>query len=233
MKIGIIGAMESEVATLVKTMTESKKTCIGNLDFYEGILEEKNVVVVKCGVGKVNAAICATVLINNFNIDSMINTGIAGALASGLRIFDFVVSTSAVYHDFDIQFFGYPPGGVPGFKSPYLSADENLVSKIEIAFSKNEKLKGRKLLKGVVASGDQFISDSSKKDFIKQTFNPACCEMEGTAIAHACSNFGVPFAILRCMSDMADDSATSTYTYNEDVAAEECSNLVLSVLKEL
>lgn len=230
--IGIIGAMDTEVKTLVGAMTEKKETKNGNLVFFSGKLNGKDVTIVKCGVGKVNAAICASTLIREFKPDCVINTGIAGAMASGLAMFDFVVSTEAVYHDVDVQIFGYKLGQMPGCPETF-KADEKLVSAVGKAFAKTPELSERKLIKGPVASGDQFISSKDKKDFIKSNFNPACAEMEGTAIAHTCSNFGTPFAIVRCMSDMADESAESTYQFNEDTAADQCARLVMSVIGEL
>lgn len=231
--IGIIGAMEIEVKNLVAAMVSPEKTETANLVFYTGKLEGKDVTVVQSGVGKVNAALCAQILCREFKCDCVINTGIAGAMAEGLGIFDFVVSTAAVHHDVDVKIFGYEYGHVPTIPVRDFPADEKLVAAVEKAFAASESCKGKKLVKGLVASGDQFISSGEKKDFIKQTFNAACCEMEGASIAHACYLNKTPFVVVRCMSDMADDTAVSTYTFNEETAASESTELMLNLIKEI
>lgn len=230
--IGIIGAMNREVKTLCEKMQNVEKTEINSLVFYKGTLNGKDAVVVKSGVGKVNAALCAQLLSLVFKADKIINTGIAGALAEGLNIFDFVVSTGAVYHDADITVFGYKPGELSGLPVEF-SADIGMIAAAEKAFSKTKFSDEHKLIKGRIASGDQFISSSEKKNFIKKEFNPACVEMEGTAVAHACYLNKVPFIVVRCMSDMADDSGDSTYTFNEDTAAELSAEFTLNLVAEL
>lgn len=232
-KIGIIGAMEIEVKNLIAVMTEAAKTETANLTFYTGKLCGKNVTVVQSGVGKVNAALCAQILCREFKCDCIINTGIAGAMAQGLGIFDFVVSTAAVHHDVDVKIFGYEFGHVPGIQVRDFPADEKLIAAVEKAFAASETCKNRRLVKGLVASGDQFISSGEKKKFIKSTFNAACCEMEGASIAHACYLNQTPFVIVRCMSDMADDSAEATYSFNEETAAAESTELMLNLIKEI
>ena len=117
--IGIIGAMQSEVEALFEQMSSKEKIEINNLVFYKGQLFGKDVVIVKCGIGKVNAALCTQLLILNFKVSKVINTGIAGAVGAGLKIYDFVVSDAAVYHDFDVQFFGYKLGQVPGMPESF------------------------------------------------------------------------------------------------------------------
>lgn len=231
--IGIIGAMEIEVKNLVSTMENPNKTETANLVFYTGKLSGKDVTVVQSGVGKINAALCAQILCREFKCNCVVNTGIAGAMAEGLGIFDFVVSTAAVHHDVDVKIFGYEFGHVPGLPVRDFPADEKLVAAVERAFAASETCKDHKLVKGLVASGDQFISSGEKKSFIKSNFNAACCEMEGASIAHACYLNKTPFVIVRCMSDMADDAATSTYTFNEETAAGESTELMMNLIKEI
>lgn len=231
--IGIIGAMEIEVKNLVSTMENPNKTETANLVFYTGKLSGKDVTVVQSGVGKINAALCAQILCREFKCDCVVNTGIAGAMAEGLGIFDFVVSTAAVHHDVDVKIFGYEFGHVPGLPVRDFPADEKLIAAVERAFAASETCKDHKLVKGLVASGDQFISSGEKKNFIKSNFNAACCEMEGASIAHACYLNKTPFVIVRCMSDMADDAATSTYTFNEETAAGESTELMMNLIKEI
>ena len=230
--IGIIGAMESEVNALQKALSSVEKTEYCNLTFYSGQLSDKNLVVVKSGIGKVNAALCAQILILKFGATKVINTGIAGATGASLGIFDFVVSTSAVYHDFDTTAFGYKLGQVPGLPEQF-TADEKMAEGIVNAFNHTEFSKEHKIVKGLIASGDQFISAGEKKDFIKSNFSPLCVEMEGCAIAHTCSVNKIPFVIIRCMSDMADDTVKSTYSFNEDVCANMSAELVKHFIKEL
>lgn len=232
MVIGIIGAMEPEVKSLCEKLENPTVKNICSTDFYSGKLYGKDVVIVQCGIGKVNAALRAQLLISNFGITHLINTGIAGAMASGLGIFDFVVSEKTVYHDFDTTAFGYKIGQVPGL-DPEFTADPSLVSKAVDAFAKAKASQGHKLVTGLVASGDQFISGGERKEFIKKTFNPACVEMEGSAIAHTASLNKVPFIIVRCMSDMADDNVESVYNFNEEEAAAISAGFVESIIENL
>lgn len=225
--------MEIEVKNLVSAMDNPHKTETANLVFNTGKLNGKDVTVVQSGVGKVNAALCAQILCREFKCNCVINTGIAGAMAQGLGIFDFVVSTAAVHHDVDVKIFGYEYGHVPGIQIRDFPADEKLISAVEKAFAISETCKEKKLVKGLVASGDQFIASGDKKNFIKQTFNAACCEMEGASIAHACYLNNTPFVIVRCMSDMADDDATSTYSFNEETAAAESTELMMNLIKNI
>ncbi|MBR5401149.1 MAG: 5'-methylthioadenosine/adenosylhomocysteine nucleosidase [Treponema sp.] len=229
-KIGIIGAMESEVNELVRSLQYAEKTEYAGLVFNSGILNGKKVVVVKSGIGKVNAALCAQALILKFEVDAVINTGIAGALGSGLRIFDFVVSSAAVYHDFDTTAFGYKKGQVPGMTEQF-TADESLEALAEKAFAATDFSKNYKIIRGLVASGDQFVSDKQQKKIIQESFNPACVEMEGCAIAHTCSLNKIPFVIVRCMSDMADETVEQTYSFNEDICAAASASLVKKMME--
>lgn len=227
--IGIIGAMDSEVEYLQKELCNYEKFEQSGLVFYKGSLNGKDVVIVKSGIGKVNAALCAQLLIIKFGVEKIINTGIAGAAGQSLGIFDFVVSEAVVYHDVDVLSFGYERGQLPGMEK-YFLADKEMSEKAVEIFAKSEYGNNHKILKGLIASGDQFISTKEQKDFIKKEFNPLCVEMEGCAIAHACYLNKVPFVIVRCMSDMADESVESTYTFNEDRCAEMCARFVLNLL---
>ena len=228
--IGIIGAMDSEVATLFARMTAKEKINLNNLTFYKGKLYNKDVVVVKCGIGKVNAALCTQLMILNFKVSKIINTGIAGAVGEGLKIYDFVVSTEAVYHDFDVQFFGYKLGQVPGMPETF-KADPSLINAAKLAFEQTDFANKLKLSQGRIASGDQFISGNEKKAFIISNFHPQCVEMEGCAIAQTCYANNVPFVIIRCMSDTADDSVKETYS--EETASRLSSTFLLEVINKL
>ena len=230
--IGIIGAMEREVSTLKRLLFNCRTTIVSGMTFFSGKLEDKDVVVVQSGIGKVNAALCAEILCLKFNIDKIINTGIAGATGGNLGVFDFVVSTETLYHDFDTTAFGYKLGQVPGMAEKF-TADAYMINAAITAFEKTDFAKEHKIMKGLIASGDQFISGVERKDFIKSNFKPLCVEMEGCAIAHACSLNKVPFVIVRCMSDTADDTVESVYKFNEDVCAEASAKFVLEVVKNI
>ena len=230
--IGIIGAMDSEVKHLTECLENCKTSVISGMTFYEGKLNQKDVVVVKSGIGKVNAALCAQVLILNFKVEKIINTGIAGATGKGLKVFDFVVSTEAVYHDFDTTAFGYKVGQVPGLPASF-EADKELVKKALEIFKQTDFSKEHSIQSGLIASGDQFISGGERKDFIKNTFKPFCVEMEGCAIAHTCYINKVPFVIIRCMSDMADDDVEQTYSFNEETCAKASSEFVEAFVKSI
>ncbi len=235
-KVGIIGAMSCEVESLVKKLKPIQKgsslvqTEAGGLIFTEGLLEGLPVVVVKSGIGKVNAALCAQRLILQFGVTHIINTGIAGAMASGLGVLDVVVSKDAVYHDMDATGFGYKKTQIPQMKTSAFKADKKMIDAATIAFAELKEAAGHQLVVGRIASGDQFISDRSQKDEIRRSCKPACVEMEGTAIAHAAYLNKIPFAIIRCMSDMADDTGEKTYSFNETKAAALSAKLVCAML---
>ena len=236
-KIGIIGAMDIEVKALkswlkpVSGEKEVKTVSSGNCTFVEGVLDDTEVVIVQSGVGKVNAALCAQRLILQFGVTHVINTGIAGAMAHGLKVQDVVVSSDAVYHDMNAVEFGYKITEIPGMKCSDFTADSYMVEAALMAFERLPEAKGHSIVKGRIATGDQFIAKKELKEAIKVNCNPACVEMEGTAIAHACYVNEIPFVIIRCMSDMADDNGEETYNFNEAEAADLSAKLVRSMLK--
>jgi len=230
--IGIIGAMDIEV-TLLKSILAPlpqekavKTREAGSCVFFEGLLNGTHVVIVQSGVGKVNAALCAQRLILQFGVNYIINTGIAGAMAHGLKVQDLVLSTDALYHDMNAVDFGYKVTEVPGMKCSDFPASKELIAAAEKAFASLEEAKGHALVKGRIASGDQFIASKELKAKIMENCSPACVEMEGAAIAHASYLNEVPFIIIRCMSDMADDDGEKTYDFNEQAAAELSAKLV-------
>lgn len=231
-KIGIIGAMQVEIDYLRKKMTSVSKTEAGNLSFEEGKLEGVDVVLVRSGVGKVNAALCAQMLILKFGCTNIVNTGIAGSMGFGLKILDFVVSTDAVYHDMNAVGFGYKAGQVPQMNVFSFEADKNMIEAVKKGFAETELSKGHSIIEGRVATGDQFISEKNLKEEIKKNFSPACVEMEGCAIAHACYLNKIPFVIVRCMSDMADDSTGQIYSFNETIAGELSAKVIEAAIKE-
>lgn len=229
-KLGIIGAMAVEVNTLKEQMLDLEiKQCAG-MQFYEGVLEGLPVVVVECGIGKVNAALCAQVLCSTFAVTHIVNTGIAGSLDAQLDIGDLVVSEDAMYHDLDATVFGYPIGQVPGLPVLQFAADPNLV---EMAFSAAQLVHNGHVRKGRITSGDQFISDSERKDKIIANTGALCTEMEGASIAHAAWKNEIPFVIIRAISDKADGSAHMDYPTFEAEAAHRCAAVTCQMARLL
>lgn len=233
-KIGIIGAMAIEIEILRSAMEQNgalEAVQEGGLTFYCGMLHGKNIVAVKSGVGKVNAALCAQRLALSFKVDGIINTGIAGAAAQGLGVFDMVVSSDALYHDMDAVVFGYKPCQIPQMDVFAFQADAALIAAAKAAFAESKYAATHRLVCGRVASGDQFISEKERKAHIIALCNPACIEMEGAAIAHSCFLNQIPYVILRCMSDTADDEAA--YSFNEKTAADESAEIVERMIVHL
>jgi len=232
MKVGIIGAMDVEVEEIINNMAEKKTEDVGHLHFVEGFIDKTPVVIVQSGVGKVNAGICAQTLILKYNVTCVINTGIAGGIAQELAVMDTVVSTDAMYHDFDATEFGYKRNEVPGMDTISFPADEKLIELAVRTYEdglKNGKLH-KKIVKGRVATGDIFVNSSIKKSSIKGICNPVCVEMEGAAIAQACYLNKVPYVILRSISDLAENT---TEVYLEKEAALENAYIVMSMIKQM
>ena len=229
-KLGIIGAMDVEVAALKDKMERKTVHTIAGSDYCEGRLEGMEAVVVQCGVGKVNAALCAQVLCSCFGVTHIVNTGIAGSLNAKLDIGDFVISRDAVYHDMDATNFGYPMCQVPGLSVLSFPADADLMTlAMEAAQSANP---GHACI-GRVATGDQFVADKVLKETIIANTGADCTEMEGAAIAHTAWKNGVPFVIIRAISDKADDSAEMDYPTFEAIAAQRCAQVTRSLAKRL
>ncbi len=208
-KIGIIGAMEEEVSALRGQMEGAQKLTRASMDFYSGKLKGKEAVVVRSGIGKVNAGVCTQILADVFQVEAVINTGIAGSLDARIDIGDIVVSTDTLQHDMDATGFGYAPGVIPRMESSIFQADGRLVEAAQAAC--REAVPEVHVFAGRVVSGDQFISDKAVKQRITEQFGGMCTEMEGAAIAQAAYLNQIPFVIIRAISDKADDSATMDY----------------------
>ena len=230
MKLGIVGAMREEIETLVEKLTEVRQTKYAWSTYYEGKLEGLDVVVVQCGVGKVNAAMCVQTLCNCYSVTHVANTGVAGSLCAQLDIGDLVVSQDAMYHDFDCNYVGYPTGQVPGMDVIAFPADEKLM---ECAFAAAEKVNPGHTRTGRVASGDQFVASKELKEKIISITGALCTEMEGAAIAQTAYRNGVPFVILRAISDKADDSAEMDYPTFEKIAAHRCAAVTMELARSL
>ena len=229
-KLGIIGAMAVEVETLKSEMQNLTVTHKAGMDFYDGILEGLPVVIVQCGVGKVNAAMCAQVLCDCFHVTHLVNTGIAGSLCAELDIGDLLISKDAMYHDFDAQHFGYEMGEVPGMGVLTFDADAEMIGYAQAAA---EAVNPGHSRIGRVASGDMFVAEKAVKENIIAKTQALCTEMEGTAIAHVAFRNELPFVILRAISDKADDSAEMDYPTFEAIAAHRCAAVARMMAKKL
>lgn len=207
--LGIIGAMADEVAQLKAEMSNIEIVSAAGMDFYRGTIGGKDVVVVKSGIGKVNAAMCVQILADRFQVDGIVNTGIAGSLKAEINIGDMVLSTDALQHDVDAVAFGYPVGQIPQMDVFSFEADETLRKAARECCSQVNPEIG--VFEGRIVTGDQFISGKEKKQWLADTFQGYCTEMEGAAIAQAAYLNKIPFLIVRAISDKADDSASVDY----------------------
>lgn len=223
--------MDEEVAKLKEQMQEVKVQTRASMEFYEGTVSGHPVVVVRSGIGKVNGAICAQILADVYGVDAIVNTGIAGSLNAKINIGDIVLSTDALEHDMDAVAFGYPVGQIPRMDTLSFTADEKLrnVAK-EACLAVNPDIS---VFEGRIVSGDQFISDKGKKEWLVEQFAGFCTEMEGAAIAHAAYLNGIPFLIIRAISDKADDSASVDYPAFEAKAIEHSVRLLLELCRRL
>ena len=229
-KLGIIGAMDIEVQTLVQQLQDLSVTQKAGSEYYEGTLQGLPVVVVRCGIGKVNAAICTQILCDCFDVTHIVNTGIAGSLCAELDIGDLLISKDTMYHDFDAQRFGYEMGEVPGMGVLTFEADAEMIAFAQAAA---EAVNPGHSRIGRVASGDLFVAEREAKERIIANTQALCTEMEGAAIAHVAFRNKVPFVILRAISDKADDSAEMDYPTFEAIAAHRCAQVARIMAQKL
>ena len=222
MKLGIIGAMDVEVATLKAKMENVTTSTHAASAYFEGTLEGTPAVVVQCGVGKVNAAMCAQILCSVYGVTHIVHTGIAGSLCADLDIGVLVICRDAMYHDFDCVHFGYEMGKVPGMNVVAFPANESMIA-AAVSAAEAENPGHSKI--GRIATGDLFVAAKPAKEAIIAKPGALCTEMEGAAIAHTAYRNGVPFVIIRANSDKADDSAQMDYPTFEAIAAQRCANV--------
>ncbi len=232
MKLGIIGAMDIEIAALKENMTDLVTHSRTGMTFFEGKLEGLDAVVVQCGVGKVNAAMCTQILCDCFAVTHVVNTGVAGSLCNDLDIGDLVISQDAMHHDFDCSVINpnYSVGQVPGMAVRAYPADERLAA---MAFASAEAQNPGHTRMGRVASGDQFICRRDQKEKIIHDTGALCTEMEGAAIAHTAWRNNIPFVVIRAISDKADDSAQMDYPTFEAIAAKRCAAVTMTLAGKL
>ena len=227
--IGIIGAMSVEVEGLKKRLENAEREVISGPEYVSGRLCGRDVVVAQCGIGKVFAALCAHTMILRYGVKAIINTGVAGTLVSCLNILDFAVSSAVVQHDIDTTVLGDAPGLISGINVVEIPASP----KLSLLAMNTALDQGTPCARGIIASGDQFISNSERKDFIRTTFGAIACEMEGAAIGHACYLSGVDFVIIRCISDSATGDAEMEYPEMVSRAAVKSEALVLAMLSAM
>ena len=230
MKLGIICALDAEAENIVKAVTDRSDETAGTLTFTTGKIGENEIVLSICGMGKVCAAMCAQTMIIKYSPDIILNTGIAGGLTSELGVGDFAVSTALVQHDIDLYDLDKTPLGYhPSLHIVEFPADILTVDRVEKIFSSL----GVKVKRGVIASGDQFISKTEMKEKLAREFGAIACEMEGGAVAQVCYMNKVPFAVIRSISDGADESSLSDYYTFKMFAAAKSSELVIKFLEEM
>lgn len=227
--IGIIGAMEEEVSILKDKIVDLSEISVAHVKFFTGKLHNKDIVLTQSGIGKVNASISTTLLIEKFNPDIVINTGSAGALDERLAVGDVLVSNEVTYHDADATAFGYAYGQIPQMPESYESSEKLLNKTIDIL--KQQQLNGRI---GMIISGDSFIGSAQQRNKIKSQFPDAMAvEMEATAIAQTCYQFNVPFIVTRAVSDLANGEADMSFEEFLGQAAISSSETVELLVKSL
>jgi adenosylhomocysteine nucleosidase len=231
--VGIIGAMDCEIENLKSQLKNKIENKVGELVIYTGELFNHNIVLVKSGVGKVNAALCTQYIIDKYKPNYIINTGIAGGIGLALSVGDLVIASELVQYDFDVSAIGYAKGYMCNGKNPdkptIFYSDEKLIEKFIKAVKETSSTK---IHKGRIATGDMFVSNNDKKLEIRKTFNAIAVEMEGCAIGQVATINKVPFVVVRAISDLADDIAGSSHEFVEKEMAQLSSSAIETLLKE-
>jgi adenosylhomocysteine nucleosidase len=224
--IGIIGAMQVEIDGIREKMTEISEQTVSGVTYTKGRVGKTEVVTAVCGVGKVFAAICAQTMILRYNVSAVINTGIGGTLSPEIGILDLAISSGVVEHDMDTSAVGDPVGMISGINMIDLPADPHLYALAERTAGEL----GIRFQTGIIASGDQFVADRARKDFIHETFHAIACEMEGAAVGHVCCVNQVPFVILRAISDDVSGGGPADYNAFKMKAAAVSNRMTLALL---
>ncbi len=226
--IGIIGAMDKEVESLISSLENHTEELIGSVKFHTGILEGKNVVIARCGIGKVFAALCTEAMILAYSPSLIINTGVGGGLSSNIKVTDIVVAEKLVQHDMDTSAIGDPKGLVSGINIIYFNTDKraaDIVKKAatDLSFTCHT---------GTIASGDIFVADKDKKQSIRKDFSADVCEMEGAAIAQVAYVNNIPCCVIRAISDSADEGSSMDYLDFLPLAAERSEKITRALCRE-
>ncbi|OJF17243.1 MAG: 5'-methylthioadenosine/S-adenosylhomocysteine nucleosidase [Bacillaceae bacterium G1] len=229
--IGDIGGRQEERVKVWGNMTIQEQRTVAGISFWVGTFEGRDTVVCQCGVGKVNAAMCTQILIDRFDVEKIVFTGVAGALEPTLDIGDIVISTDCIQHDMDVRPLGFARGMIPFMDQSIFVADPELVALATRAAQ--EVLAGKQVVQGRILSGDQFVADLDTVGNLYLEFGGACVEMEGAAVAQVCSLNAVPFVIIRSMSDRADKSANVNFLEFVGLAAESSYRIVERMIRWL
>jgi len=231
-RIGIISAMENEVKLLLSNAEIERTDTIGGVDFHVGTLCGRNVVIAQAGIGKILSAAGTATMLNRYPISCLIFTGIAGGVGDETKVLDMVIGTKLVQHDFGNQNHdGFEWSSTYNAADGYYSCDPELV---KLAYEAAKEVVGEEhVFTGLIATGDQFIASESYVKYLQSTFDAIACEMEGASVAAVCEQFGVPYVVIRCMSDKADGSAHETYENFGDQAADNSGQIVRKMLESM
>ena len=222
---GIICATETEMKAIIKEIKDIRKKRIGRIGFFEGKFNNKDIVFVQSGIGKVNAAITATLLIEKYDIDKVIFSGVAGALDKVLEIGDIVIANDVVQHDFAVGAFGYKKGQIPQMEVWSFEGDKGLIKKVQE--TSDEKIK---LHYGRILTGDQFIYKKEEKLDLGKEFEALCVDMESGAVAQVCYIMNVKFLIIRSISDSVTDESSMEYDKFAELAAENSKEILKKIV---
>ena len=230
MKIAVIGAMEEEVELLRKEIENPKTRIIANSEFTSGKYKNHEVILLKSGIGKVNAAMTTSILLNEYKPDFVINTGSAGGYDPNLEVGAIVISDEVRHHDVDVTAFGYEIGQVPQLPAAF-KADKHLMKLAEEAVS---AIGEHQAATGLIATGDIFMHDPVKVELVRTHFpQMKACEMEAAAVAQVCHQFEVPFVVIRALSDIAGKESSISFDEFLPVAAKHSTQVVLHVIEKL
>lgn len=229
MTIGIIGAMDEEITLLLENMTDKRESTIANTLFVQGKMLGKDVILLKSGIGKVNAAMATTIMHECFSPSKVINTGSAGGFSKKLEVGDIVISSHVVHHDVDVTSFDYDYGQVPGMP-PMFVADQDLVEKAAAALNELSVPSAT----GIIATGDSFMSDMTRVNFVKEKFpSLLAAEMEAAAVAQVCYQYNKPFVIVRALSDIAGEESSVSFDAFLSKAAKNAAELIMKMIKNM
>lgn len=227
-KLAIMGAMEEEITPLLKYFSDVNKIDYANNSYYEAKFGNLDVVIAYSKIGKVFSTLTASTMIQKFGCDTLLFSGVAGGINPSLQIGDLIVANKLSQHDLDITAFGHPHGFVPG-GDVYVNTDENL-RKIALEVANEQNIK---ILEGIIATGDQFVADEKRKEFIEKTFDADALEMEGASVAVVCDALDVPCLVLRAISDTADMDAGFNFDEFLESSAIQSANFLINIIKKL
>ncbi|SHE76531.1 5'-methylthioadenosine/adenosylhomocysteine nucleosidase [Clostridium fallax] len=230
MKLGIIGAMSEELEILLKDMNLKNKKTKANMTFHEGTLWGKDVVAVVCGIGKVNAAICTQILISEYKVDTVINVGVAGGIGKDIYPGDVVIADSLVQYDMDTTAFGDPHGQIPRLDTFDFKCNEKLVNLAKEACKESSNIKS---FVGRIVTGDQFVANLEKIQWLSKEFNGLACEMEGGSIAHVCYLNNIPFVVIRSISDNANNGAHMDFAEFTPIGVKNSTTILKAMIEKI